>query len=662
MNQKMASYLGLLTKYNVALLALTLLLTPKFSSAQTSGTLDASFGTSGKVTTDFGIPAAARTLAVQADGKILVGGVAVVNGGTDFALAHYDSNGTLDTSFGTSGKVTTAFDFPGNFDRVFTVVPQPDGKFVAVGSTVNLFANFALARFNANGTLDASFGTGGIVTTAFGVSAEATSAVVQADGKIVAAGFANLNGGESFALARYNSNGTLDTTFGTGGKVGTAFDSGGFSYAQAFSVAVQPDGRIVAAGYTEIGACLFNGLELPCFDFALARYNSNGTLDASFGTGGRVTTDFGGPYDQAESVAVQPDGRIVVAGAAARLTNTGFDFTLARYNSNGTLDTSFGTGGKVFTDFAGGNDTPSEPSALALQSDGKIIVVGQTVVGGFNNFALARYNGNGTLDTSFGTSGKVTTDFAGADDSAVSAAVQPDGNIVVAGAATVNGRVDFALARYVGGSGDVPSATLSTTSLAFGKKVLGTTSASKLVKLTNTGGSTLNISNVSVSGDFAIASKTCGMTVAPDASCTVSVTFTPALIGVRHGTLTLTDNAPTSPQTVSLTGTGTQISLSPVSLNFGTVAVGTTSATKSVIVANVGSTPVTFADVSVTGTSAGDYQISAGTCSASLAAGGSCAVSVRFKPTVAGTRQATLRVADNGGGSPQAASLSGVGQ
>src|SRR5215831_9343154 len=323
MNQRTTSLFGLLTKCNLALLTLTFVLIPKSSSAQTPGTLDSTFGTGGRVTTDFGGNSAARTIAVQTNGQILTAGVAGLNG-------------------------------------VF---------------------NFALARFNGDGTLDASFGTGGIVTTGFGVSAEATSAVVQADGKIVAAGYANLDGGESFAMARYNSNGTLDTTFGTGGKVGTAFDSGSVSYAQAFSVSVQPDGRIVAAGYTEIGACLFNGLEQPCFDFALARYNSNGTLDASFGMGGRVTTDFAGPNDQAESVAVQPDGRIVVAGAAGRFTNRGFDFALARYNTNGTLDTSFGTSGKVTTDFAGADDVPSEPSAVALQSDGKIVVVGQTLVG-----------------------------------------------------------------------------------------------------------------------------------------------------------------------------------------------------------------------------------------------------------------------------------------
>src|SRR5215470_1863395 len=243
MMKKTTLYFSLLTKHRLALLALSLVLIPKFMSAQAAGTIDPTFGTGGKVTTDFGGSSAARTVAVQANGQILAAGVAVVNGITDFALARYNSDGTLDASFGTGGIVTTAFDFPGSFDRVFTVVRQPDGKFLAGGSTVvNVFANFALARFNANGILDASFGTGGIVTTGFGVSAEATSAVVQADGKIVAAGFANLDGGDDFALVRYNSNGTLDGSFGMGGKVTTAFLSQGSSEAHAFS-RCRPAGR-----------------------------------------------------------------------------------------------------------------------------------------------------------------------------------------------------------------------------------------------------------------------------------------------------------------------------------------------------------------------------------------------------------------------------------
>jgi uncharacterized delta-60 repeat protein len=543
MNQKMASFFGLLTKYNVALLALTVLLTPKFSSAQTGGTLDASFGTGGKVITDFGgIPAAARILAVQQDGKILAAGVAFSNGGTDFALARYNSNGTLDTSFGTNGKVITAFDFPGNFDRVFTVVPQPDGKFVVVGSTVNLFANFALARFNANGTIDTSFGTGGIVTTAFGVSAEATSAVVQSDGKIVAAGFANLGGGDYFALVRYNSNGTIDTSFGTGGKVTTAFLSQGFSLAKVNSVSLQPDGKIVAAGNAAVGGG---------FDFALARYNSNGTLDASFGTGGQLTTDFAGANDQADSVSVQPDGKIVAAGAAGKFINRGFDFGLARYNSNGMLDTSFGTSGKVTTDFAGSDDVPSDASSIAVQGDGKIVVIGRTLVAVnqsdgalIYNFALARYNNNGTLDTSFGTSGKATTDFAGGNDVPFSVAVEPDGNIVLTGGATVNGHSDFALARYVGGAVlSTPDIDTAPASLAFGNVTQGTFK-DLAVTVRNTGNATLNVTSTTLLGtaEYSIVAGGGAFSLAPAATRQVTVRLTPTSLGSKVATLSFASN------------------------------------------------------------------------------------------------------------------------
>jgi len=161
---------------------------------------------------------------------------------------------------------------------------------VAGTASINSFANFALARYNSDGTLDTTFGTGGKVTTGFvdtvfgPISGSAYSLLLQPDGKIVLAGYANLKGGESFALARYNANGTLDAGFGTGGKVSTDFDpSGQGSFAFAYSIALQQDGKIVAVGESTI-----NGQR----DFALARYNSNGSLDAGFGTGGKLNTDF----------------------------------------------------------------------------------------------------------------------------------------------------------------------------------------------------------------------------------------------------------------------------------------------------------------------------------------------------------------------------------
>jgi uncharacterized delta-60 repeat protein len=204
--------------------------------------------------------------------------------------------------------------------------------------------------------------------------------------------------------------------------------------AQAYSVAVQPDGKIVVAGQANIDGG---------YDFALARYNSNGTLDTRFSTDGKVTTNFGSPNDAAFSVAVQSDGKIVAAGGT--ILSRGGDFALARYDSNGSLDTSFGRGGKVTTDIAGPSDSVN---SIAVQSDGKTVAVGRTFINGAYHSALARYNSNGSLDASFGRSGKVTAIFGGSEEGVSSVAVQPDEKIVVAGGAAVNGSGDFALARF----------------------------------------------------------------------------------------------------------------------------------------------------------------------------------------------------------------------
>jgi uncharacterized delta-60 repeat protein len=423
------------------LTALAVLLVPTLIYGQMqSGTLDASFGSGGRVTTDFaGSGDGAGAIAVQPEGKLVAAGGATINGEADFALARYDSNGALDTSFGTDGRVTT--DFGGRYEGASSIALQGDGKIVvAGGSVIGLFDNFALARYNTDGTLDTTFGSGGKVITDFGeVSSQAYSVAVQPDGKIVAAGYANIDGEEDFALARYNANGTLDATFGAGGKVTTDFGhlEQGFSYAVGFSLAVQPDGKIAVAGQAYIGAG---------FDVALARYESDGTLDGSFGTGGKVITDFGGRNDLASSVAVLPDGNLVVAGQANVVRGLGF--ALARYNSSGTLDDSFGAGGIVTTDFGllDQGFSVAYAASLAVQPDGRIVAAGRAYINGDFHSGLARYNSDGTLDVSFGTGGKVTADFRGPNDSDQfsSVAVQPDGKIVVA----VSGLGDFTLARY----------------------------------------------------------------------------------------------------------------------------------------------------------------------------------------------------------------------
>jgi uncharacterized delta-60 repeat protein len=424
---------------NVLMTAMAMLLAPTLIYAQTqSGTLDPSFGTGGQVTTDFaGGGSGAAALAIQPDGKIVAAGVRVVDYSPDFAVARYNTDGTLDTSFGTGGLVSTDFGSP--WERATSVAIQPDGKIVVAGqSVVGWFNDFALARYNPDGTLDSGFGTGGKVLTDFGVSAEADSVAVQPDGKIVAAGYANIDGSEDFELVRYNTDGTLDASFGTAGKVSTDFGllEQGFSWALAYSVALQPDGKIVLAGEAFIG---------DGSDFALARYNSDGTLDAGFGTGGKVITNFGGRRDAAFSVAVQPDAKIVVAGLAN--IDRGFGFALARYESDGALDTSFGTGGETTTDFGllDQGFSVAQASTLAVQPDGNIVVGGRAYLNGGFQSALAHYTSNGWLDTGFGIGGRVSTIFEGFEYGQVTSVVaQPDGRIVAA----VWGTGHFALARF----------------------------------------------------------------------------------------------------------------------------------------------------------------------------------------------------------------------
>jgi uncharacterized delta-60 repeat protein len=358
-----------------------------------NGSLDSGFGTGGKVSTPFGgdfdIPTG---VVVQGDGKIVVGGSAAPNGKTDLALARYNANGTLDSSFGTGGMVTGA-----NVALYPSIALQPDGRIVLAGSL--------LVRFNSNGAVDGTFGVGGQATPLFSVA----GVIVQADGKIVTVGTPTIQGGSQFAVARYNADGSSDTTFGTGGEVTTDFGSRG----AASGVALQSDGKIVAVGTGSVSSSITG--------FAVARYNPDGSLDAGFATAGKaLTTLSGNLFAPANTVAVQLDGKIVVAGSASGLV---------RYNADGSLDVGFGTAGRVTSAFV-------TASGVALQADGKIILVGDSP-------AVARYTANGTLDVTFGNGGLVTTSFA-----ANSVAIQNDGKLVIVGKVASSNFTDFAVARY----------------------------------------------------------------------------------------------------------------------------------------------------------------------------------------------------------------------
>jgi uncharacterized delta-60 repeat protein len=412
------------------------------STSASAQTLDASFGTGGKVITSFGgVNEAARSVAVQTDGKIVVAGSRALNGNNDFALARYNRDGTLDAGFGAGGRAITDFGSP--FDFASSVAVQADGRIIAAGY-VN--GDFGLARYNADGTLDRGFGANGTAATSFGGTTQGIASVaLQGDGKIVAAGTANLDGTFGFALARYNIDGSLDATFGKNGTVtGGDFDlvGQGFSFALAYAVAVQPDGKIVAAGEAFVSGG---------FDFALARFESDGSLDESFGTAGVRTINLGGATrnDRARGLVLQADGKIVAAGGALIATATAgsFNFALVRLNGDGTLDRSFGTNGTVTTDFVGFSDFAF---SIALRPDGKIVAAGQSGLISASDvaFALVRYNSNGTPDATFGFLGRLIVDFAFSPDIAAAVAMQPDGKAVAAGAASVAGISRFALARF----------------------------------------------------------------------------------------------------------------------------------------------------------------------------------------------------------------------
>lgn len=361
----------------------------------TDGTYDASFGSGGKVTTSFSSGnEVAFTMLLQPDGKIILAGN-MFNGTYDFAMARYTANGALDNTFSGDGILYT--DFTNSADACKAAALQPDGKIILAGESYGQTSyDFALARYNADGTLDNTFGSGGKVTTLFTTSASTASAnalAVQPDGKIVAAGRYKLNGGptSSFALARYNADGTLDNTFSVDGKVTT--DLGSDNIAEINSIVLQPNGYIVAGGYSFISGNFF---------FGLARYKTDGTLDTGFDGDGKLTSDAFSYTGQARGLVMQADGKIIAAGYGEENPNHGFG--IVRFNQDGSTDNSFGTGGSVFTDFNSNND---EANSVAIQPDLKIVLAGFQYNGLNFDFAVARYLSGlnlGTLEFSTNTS------------------------------------------------------------------------------------------------------------------------------------------------------------------------------------------------------------------------------------------------------------------
>jgi uncharacterized delta-60 repeat protein len=365
-------------------------------------------------------------VAVQSNGKIVVAGGSNSSGSQDFALARYNSDGSLDSSFAGDGKLTTDFS-QGDYANANAVAIQPDGKIVAGGRVGN---GFGVARYNADGSLDTTFSGDGKLTTDFGGGDNSIDDLaLQLDGKIVAVGYARVGDNNEMALARYNPDGSLDANFSGDGLQTTSF--GITNYAEA--VVVQPDGKLVISGEYQSPPTSYD------VRFAVARFNVDGSLDSSFSDDGKQTTDFGAGNEQALALALQSDGKLVAVGDSSSQ-----GVALARYNLDGSPDTSFSDDGKQAYSLDPIGFYASSAKSVAIQADGAIVIAGTIN----HSFVVARFNPGGSFDTYF-------SDWDGSpylfDDAgpALGVAIQPDAKIVAAGyVSTSSFDNDFALARF----------------------------------------------------------------------------------------------------------------------------------------------------------------------------------------------------------------------
>lgn len=434
-----------------------------FSIHANPGDLDSTFGVGGKVitnpytgSTQYDFP---NAVAIQPDGKIIAAGSVTPGGAKANGLIRYNSDGSIDTNFGNNGIV---WHFLNSTTTTNALEILPDGKILAAGDVFNLAYdsyNYGfVCRYNSDGSHDLSF-AGGVsngcqIYVWYNVSFNTyytylNALAVQPDGKIVAAGYGYDKNRNYFAVIRLNADGSYDNSFSGDGQLLTSFvftETSGDCYAQA--VAVNPtNGKIIVAGYIQG----YSEGE----DFALKMLNADGSEDTSFGGtffyNGRMT-DFLGGNDRIYSVTFV-GSKILVAGMATS-PNSGEDFAFARYNPNGTLDNTFGFGGRTIHIIGNYSDAVY---SMKLQTDGKIVAAGYAGVFYLKqlarDFAVARYQSNGAPDTTFSGDGKLTTDFGMTYEAARSVAIQADGKIVAAGHLGTGQnqfakKDKFALARY----------------------------------------------------------------------------------------------------------------------------------------------------------------------------------------------------------------------
>jgi uncharacterized delta-60 repeat protein len=403
-----------------------------------NGMPDPTFKNSGTPLPGFENSSAAKSLAIQDDGKIVAAGTyRTSNGETYFATVRYTADGILDPTFNGNGQVITDFEItwvppgrnpnpvPLHVAQASAAVIQPDGK-ILVGGFINAgyHLEFAIARYNSDGRPDSTFNDDGREHTEFqSSSAMANSIRLQPDGKILLGGSAGDGISSGFAVARYTPNGVPDSTFNDDGRQTVKPLSGSLS---GRSLDIQSNGKILLAGDNTS-------------EFVIARLNADGSHDQTFDEDGTVNINFPASYTQANAMAVQPDDKIIITGYASNPSNL-IRLAIARLQADGNLDASFGDQGKILDNF---KRSQTEFRSSVIQDDGKLVAAGLVWNGTNNDFVVARYNVNGKPDSTFDSDGIQTTDFGGKDE-AVAVLIQAGGKIVVSG----NSDNRFAIARY----------------------------------------------------------------------------------------------------------------------------------------------------------------------------------------------------------------------
>ncbi|WP_406699643.1 PKD domain-containing protein [Singulisphaera sp. Ch08] len=408
------------------------------------GSLDTGFGTGGRVALAFPSNfsfSGNGSLAIDAEGRMLVAGyVYDYSGGTtgyDFAVARFAADGSLDTGFGTGGRVTIDLGYSDEFGYGLTT--DHTGRILITGQVYNTSTSnydLGLARLLTDGSPDADYGTGGKVVTDFGAHEYGYQVVAAPGGAAVVLASTSLG----LSFVRYTADGSLDTGFGTGGRVALAFPSG-FSFSGNGSLAIDAEGRMLVAGYVYTGGA-------TGYDFAVARFAADGSLDNDFGTGGRATIDLGASDDRAFGLTTDHAGRVLITGRSYDTGNNNYDLALVRLLATYALDTGFGTEGVVRTDFIASGSEEGWGVASAHGLDGKVVVLGTTNQG----WSFVRYAADGSLDTGFGTGGRVALAFpSGFGFSGNgSLVIDAEGRMLVAGYVYTGGatRYEFAVARF----------------------------------------------------------------------------------------------------------------------------------------------------------------------------------------------------------------------